>query len=141
MLAKKTFTENEQKLLKRNPYTYQVTEQQISFTAEFKQAFWDLYQSGMSATLAMKELGYDTDILGKQRIRGIRTAVQEQALSPEGFRTGYKPSRKRRYFENTETSSPDQTIKRLQSEISYLRQEMEFLKKLISLGSESRRRK
>lgn len=53
MAAKRAFTENEQKLLKRNPYTYQVTAQEIHFTAEFKQAFWDLYRSGTSAMLAM----------------------------------------------------------------------------------------
>ena len=44
MATKKPFTESEQKLLKRNPYTYQVAAQEIHFTAEFKQAFWDLYR-------------------------------------------------------------------------------------------------
>lgn len=66
MAAKKPFTESEQKLLKRNPYTYQVTVQEIHFTAEFKQAFWDLYRSGTSPVLVMRQLGYDTDLLGNQ---------------------------------------------------------------------------
>lgn len=139
--GKKPFTENEQKLLKRNPYTYQVTAQEIHFTAEFKQAFWDLYRSGTSPVLVMRQLGYDTDLLGKERIRGIRAAVQRQALSPEGFRTGYKPYRKRRRPESIDALPPDQTLKRMQSEITYLRQEMEFLKKLINSDGESRRRK
>ena len=130
MAAKKPFTENEQKLLKRSPYTYQVTAQEIYFTAEFKQMFWDLYRSGTSAVLAMRQLGYDTDLLGKERIRGIRTAVQRQALSPEGFRTGYKSYRKRRRPESIDALPTDQTLKRMQSEITYLRQEMEFLKSL-----------
>lgn len=130
MAAKKPFTESEQKLLKRNPYTYQVTAQEIHFTAEFKQAFWDLYRSGTSPVLVIRQLGYDTDLLGKERIRGIRTAVQRQALSPEGFRTGYKPYRKRRRPESIDALPPDQTLKRMQSEITYLRQEMEFLKNL-----------
>ena len=115
MAAKKPFTESEQKLLKRNPYTYQVTTQKIRFTAEFKQAFWDLYRSGTSPVLVMRQLGYDIDLLGKERIRGIRTAVQRQALPPE------------------------QTLKRMQGEITYLRQEME-LKKLIDLDGENGRR-
>lgn len=140
MAAKRAFTESEQKLLKRNPYTYQVTAQEIHFTAEFKQAFWDLYRSGTSAVLTMRQLGYDTDLLGKERIRGIRSAVQRQALSPEGFRTGYKPYRKRRRPEATEELPPDQTLKRMQGEITYLRQEMEFLKKLISVDNKSRQR-
>ncbi len=141
MAAKRPFTESEQKQLKRNPYTYQVTAQEIHFTAEFKQAFWDLYRSGTSAVLAMRQLGYDTDLLGKERIRGIRTAVQRQALSPEGFRTGYKPYRRRRQPESIDALPPDQTLKRMQSEITYLRQEMEFLKKLISSGGENKWRK
>ena len=140
MAAKRAFTESEQKLLKRNPYTYQVTAQEIHFTAEFKQAFWDLYRSGTSAVLTMRQLGYDTDLLGKERIRGIRSAVQRQALSPEGFRTGYKPYRRRRRPEATEELPPDQTLKRMQGEITYLRQEMEFLKKLISVDNKSRQR-
>lgn len=115
MAAKKPFTESEQKLLKRNPYTYQVTTQKIRFTAEFKQAFWDLYRSGTSPVLVMRQLGYDIDLLGKERIRGIRTVVQRQALPPE------------------------QTLKRMQGEITYLRQEME-LKKLIDLDGENGRR-
>ena len=140
MAAKRAFTESEQKLLKRNPYTYQVTAQEIHFTAEFKQAFWDLYRSGTSAVLTMRQLGYDTDLLGKERIRGIRSAVQRQALSPEGFRTGSKPYRRRRRPEATEELPPDQTLKRMQGEITYLRQEMEFLKKLISVDNKSRQR-
>ena len=35
MAAKRAFTESEQKQLKRNPYTYQVTAQEIHFTLEF----------------------------------------------------------------------------------------------------------
>ena len=119
----------------------EVTAQEIHFTAEFKQAFWDLYRSGTSPVLVMRQLGYDTDLLGKERIRGIRTAVQRQALSPEGFRTGYKPYRKRRRPESIDALPPDQTLKRMQSEITYLRQEMEFLKKLINSDGESRRRR
>ena len=141
MAAKRAFTESEQKQLKRNPYTYQVTAQEIHFTAEFKQAFWDLYRSGTSAVLAVQKLGYDIELLGKERIRGIRSAVQRQALSPEGFRTGYKPYRKRRRQESMEALPPDQTLKRMQGEITYLRQEMEFLKKLINLDNGSKRRK
>ena len=110
------------------------------FTAEFKQAFWDLYRSGTSAVLTMRQLGYDTDLLGKERICGIRSAVQRQAVSPEGFRTGYKPYRKRRRPEATEELPPDQTLKRMQGEITYLRQEMEFLKNLINADNKSRQR-
>lgn len=46
MTAKKPFTESEQRLLKWNPYTYQVTAQEIHFAAEIKQACGDLYRSG-----------------------------------------------------------------------------------------------
>lgn len=33
-------------VLRENPYTHEVRQKQISFTAEFKEVFWVRYQAG-----------------------------------------------------------------------------------------------
>lgn len=39
----KRFTEQEKLLLRKNPYTYRVTDNMILLTVEFKETFWKLY--------------------------------------------------------------------------------------------------
>ena len=46
MATKKKFTPEEIKNLKANPYTLRVTEDTISYTLAFKEAFWDLSVQG-----------------------------------------------------------------------------------------------
>ena len=46
MGTRKKFSATEQELLRANPYTEKVTENQISFTLAFKEAFWRLSVEG-----------------------------------------------------------------------------------------------
>ena len=140
-MAKRPFTEKEIKKLKANPYTSRVTPNRIQFTAEFKEAFWAKYCSGKNATLALFELGYDPDILGTVRIEGILLHIRREARSEIGFHTGYACSRKPSSPYQEGSHSPDQSIVRLQNEVLYLRQELEFLKKIIKSDSDGKRRK
>ncbi len=140
-MAKRPFTEKEIKKLKANPYTYRVTSNRIQFTAEFKEAFWAKYCSGKNAALALFELGYDPDILGTVRIEGILQHIRREARSEIGFHTGYACSRKPSSPYQEGSHSPDQSIVRLQNEVLYLRQELEFLKKIIKSDSDGKRRK
>ena len=39
-MERKRFTEEEMAELRKNPYTYMVTQGQLSFTVEFKELFW-----------------------------------------------------------------------------------------------------
>ena len=53
----------EQELLRANPYTEKVTEHQISFTLAFKEAFWRLSVEGCTGNMALRKLGYHSDVL------------------------------------------------------------------------------
>lgn len=139
-LAKKAFTEKEIRQLKANPYTYQVTPNKIQFTAEFKEGFWKRYQSGEPALRIVKELGYNPDVLGKIRISGIRQHIKNEITRFGEFHTGYPSARKASDPEQLKNAPPEQVISRLQNEIIYLRQELDFIKKIISSDNHSRRK-
>lgn len=63
MATKKKFTPEEIKNLKANPYTLRVTEDTISYTLAFKEAFWELSVQGYTGTAAFRKLGYNTEVL------------------------------------------------------------------------------
>jgi hypothetical protein len=42
----RTFTEEQIRKLKKNPYTFKVTTKRLFFTAKFKEDFWIRYQAG-----------------------------------------------------------------------------------------------
>ena len=129
--SKKPFTDKEMEILKKNPYTHRVTRHQIQFTAEFKEEFWASYKSGKCLRLIIQELGYDPDILGHRRIEGIAAHIREQSTSEDGFHTGYRKHRKKEPLTNPENYPSDKALARMQNEIIYLRQELEFIKKII----------
>ena len=88
MATKKKFTPEEIKNLKANPYTLRVTEDTISYTLAFKEAFWDLSVQGYTGTAAFRKLGYNTEILGFERIHNTSKRLRQAGKSVEGFREG-----------------------------------------------------
>ena len=128
------FTKREIQLIKNNPYTYKVTEFQIFYTKEFKVEFWRRYQAGESPRSIVESLGFDPDMLGQYRINGLQINIQKQAQIPEGFTEG-KGRRKGRKTElyDVDNHPSDETIIKMQHELLYLRQEVEFLKKITSI--------
>ncbi len=59
-----------------HPYTYKVTQCHLSFTTEFKELFWKHYNEGMTPKDILVSLGYDPDVLGENRVNGIRMHMQ-----------------------------------------------------------------
>ena len=141
MSTRKKFTPAEVEELRANPYTEKVTERQISFTLAFKEAFWRLSVEGCTGNMALRELGYDPEILGFERVHNITKRIRSAARTPEGIR-GAKKSRmriSREQFSQAELEkmSRRESERRLQNEIVYLQQQMAFLKKLMRQPDES----
>lgn len=133
-MKRNKFTKREIQILKSNPYTYRVTESQIFFTKEFKEEFWRLYQEGETPRDIVTALGYDADMLGTSRLSGIQMNIKKQAGRPLGFSEGKGGKKALRSGMDTVDNSPtNETIVRMQHEILYLRQEVEFLKKITSV--------
>lgn len=135
-MARKIFTEEELHTLRQNPYIYSVTETRISLTKEFKEIFLAAYKSGESPRKILADHGFDRDIIGERRIWSISQHIRAEYKQYGCFHDGYAP--RRQAMEDTTTAdgkdlSTTAEISRLRHEVDYLKQEMEFLKKIASL--------
>lgn len=130
----KKYTKKQIKELKQNPYTLQVDEKRIFFTIEFKKVFWNKYQSGMSPRSILKELDYNLDYFGQKQIDSITQRVKKEALNGE-FTEGYNRINRGRIKETDSELTP-QNLKQMQNELLYLRQEVDFLKKVLKTGED-----
>ena len=129
-MSRKTFTNEEQELLRSNQYTYSVTPHTISFTKAFKEIFYEEYLRGKLPSQILEKYGYPPKILGRRRILGISHNIRKQYESPEGLHEGALLKKKNL---NEKATTSEEAIKDLQREVEYLRQEMEFLKKISSI--------
>ena len=139
----KRFTEQEKLLLRKNPYTYRVTDNMILLTVEFKETFWKLYIQGFSPVSIFRELGYDPDLLGQYRINNfafrilslyfafkLKKAIESGKSLTQGVGGEIKTPPKNKDYSELPIEA---TIASMQYELSYLRQEVEFLKKMCCL--------
>ena len=137
MSTKKKFTPEEIKHLRANPYTLRVTEDTISYTLAFKEAFWELSLQGYTGTAAFRKLGYNTQILGFERIHNTTKRIRQAGKSMEGFReSNLRGMRiKSDWKERTDFAGGEsgEAAKRMQREIVCLQQQMAFLKKVMKL--------
>ena len=125
----KKYTKKQIKELKQNPYTFQVDEQRIFFTIEFKKVFWTKYQAGMSPRSKFRELNYNLENFGQKQIDSIVQRIKKEALNGE-FTEGYNRINRVKIKETTSEITP-QNLKQMQNELLYLRQEVDFLKKVL----------
>jgi hypothetical protein len=122
-----TYTLKEIKLLKSNPYTFNVTKYKVYFTAKFKEDFWIRYQSGDAPRKILADLGYDVTMFGQKAIDSQVQRIKKQAMTGMGFSEGENRTKCMVIKEPQDITSP-QTLERMQNELLYLRQEVEFLK-------------
>ena len=130
----KKYTQKQIKELKSNPYTLKVSDKRIFFTIEFKKIFWKKYQAGMSPRSIFKEMDYNLDYFGQKQIDSIVQRVKKEALAGE-FTEGYSRINRIKINEPSSDITP-QNIKQMQNELLYLRQEVDFLKKVLKTGQD-----
>lgn len=133
----KEYTVKQMKLLAANPYTFKVTKHKLFFTIEFKEAFWTSYQAGYAPRKILSDLGYDLEIFGQKQIDSITQRIKYEAGLRTGFSQGENRSRRRK--ENVEIPADisvesHKSLEYIISEVKYLRQEVEFLKKIARAG-------
>lgn len=131
-MSKKVFTNEEIEMLRSNPYTYTVTPHILSFTKEFKELFWKEYQAGAVPRQILEQYGYPAEVLGKERIWGIAHVIKKQYYSEEGLHEG---SLQRKKSSDDSPATAQEALIKLQHEMEYLKQEVEFLKKISSARS------
>ncbi len=134
----KEYTKKELKELNDNPYTLKATKNKISHTAEFKRVFWTKYQTGMSPRKILEELGYNPNMFEQKRIDSLVQHIKKQALSGNGFTEGSNRTKRMRIISNEEFTP--ESFTQMQHEVLYLKQEVEFLKKITKETNAKRRK-
>ena len=136
----KEYTEKQKRELRKNPYVLQVTKHKIYYTAKFKEDFWISYQAGNTPRKILTDFGFDLNTFGQKQIDSLVQHRKKQALSGDGFTEGTNRQRRipRKATAEEELPSP-QSIERIQNELLYLRQEVEFLKKLLWQTKQNRK--
>ena len=119
------FTYEQMSILRESPYVLRVSPNTVHFSAEFKEKFWNEVQSGKEPYEAVSALGIDPEILGRSRINGIKNMIRSDVLAGRGFRD---------LRANGNYTNPEIKIKYLEQQLAYKDQEIEFLKKIVSLG-------
>ena len=122
-MARKMFAQEQVRVMAENPYTLHVSTTQITFTNAFKEEFWRRYQEGDTPRTIMYDLGYDPEVLGRNRLSGIQNVVCKQAVSAKGFHE--RPQRRR----GDGSATTQAQLRQMQHRLKYLEQEVEFLKK------------
>lgn len=132
----KKFPQEQMETLAANPFTYKINTYRISYTLEFKNLFLARYEAGESVREIFEALGYDTDILGDSRIYCFAYKLSKQAESGL-LLTEAPPAIKQEKPANVDynTMPAQQSVAAMQREITYLRQQIEFLKKITELDN------
>lgn len=139
----KEYTAKEMKLLKANPYTYKVTKNKLYFTIEFKETFWTAYQAGMAPRKILEDLGYDLGMFGQKQIDSMVQSIRRQAQGGSGFRQGENRTRRRKgelSIPEGTTMESKEALAGILNEVKYLRQEVEFLKKIVKIENTAARK-
>lgn len=139
-MSKHPFTNEQIQLLRQNPFTYCVTANRLAFTKEFKEIFYSEYQAGAIPRQILEDHGYDPTILGMRRIWGISCKIRDQYKKYGGFHEGTispEITRSSSSAPHMPASEKEELIQ-LRHEVDYLKQEINFLKKISSVKTTRR---
>jgi len=128
----KLLTPEEIAKLKESPYVVEATERYVYFNIEFKKKYYRAYQRGVKPTQILIDLGLDPQLLGTSRIYSIRTHVLKQAKGGRFTDKSDSAYRKAMKF-----LTPKEKIARLEHELAYTKQQLAFVKKILSANREA----
>ena len=116
----------------RKPIHTECNTEQVHAHKRTKEKILAMAEGGMSIAHIIRELGYDPDVLGRHRIKGLVGKIRMEAESPQGVRGGYARRTTKRLTagQNAELEENPESYAKLKREVVYLREEVEFLKKI-----------
>ena len=143
------FTAEQLKELTDSPYVTFVSSKTVSFTKAFKEMAWQRYCDGVEPIQIFADAGFNIETLGKTRILGFFKMLREAKSQGFAFTEGsdpypdrdddapHFPTPPRRANRGRPPVMSDSEINKLATQVAYLTQELEFIKKIIL--SETRR--
>lgn len=128
-MSKKIFTEKEVEILSKNQYVKNVSLKGITYTDAFKNIFIIESEKGELARIIFEKYGFNTEVLGKERIRSARYRWIS-AYNKDGI-MGLSDTRKLNFGRpNVDNLSIEAKYERLQAQNNLLKAENELLKKI-----------
>lgn len=137
----KKFTPEQIEILSANPFTSKVDFHHIWFTLEFQNLFLSRYENGESSSEIFADFGYDITILGENRVYSYPRRLYQRLEKGLGL-CETPGSVKVKQPDNTDynTMPAQQSVAAVQRELKYLRQQVEFLKKITELDKDKKQR-
>ena len=134
---KNKLSEAQLRQLRANVNVEKATEYYVVFTESFKQLAYAQKQAGKRLREIFRENGIDPELLGEKRIQNFNQMLNQRGREGDGFQDRRKDNRRPTDEERKE--SLEEQVRRLQHELAYTRQEVEFLKKLQMANTEARK--
>lgn len=134
---KNKLSEAQLRQLRANVNVEKATEYYVVFTEAFKQLAYEQKQTGKHLREIFRENGIDPELLGAKRIENFNQLLNQRGRDGRGFQDRRKDNRRPTDEERKE--SLEEQVRRLQHELAYTRQEVEFLKKLQMANTEARK--
>jgi hypothetical protein len=114
--------------LRKSPHVRFVNANILSFTGEFKEHVYNERQRGVPFREILCKAGIDPDLMGPRRIRNLSSSINEQGRRGVGFsdivQKNPLPEDKRA------AKTIEEKVARLQHELAFVKQEVEYLKKI-----------
>lgn len=126
-MSKSAFTHEQREALEANEYTRRVGDHYIRFTDAFWQEFSRRYLAGEDRYEICRSMRYDPKVISSKRLEYICRTIRDSQDLPASKRK--RPAADTKYSEMPQ----EEAIKAMATELTYLRQEVEFLKKFRSL--------
>jgi hypothetical protein len=137
-MSKKHFTQEQIYALKESPWVERVSHLSVSFTEDFKRKAYGELLSGKPIWQIFQDHGIDTEALGPVRVLKFTQFLQMCAKRDDGFKNMRNVWRMRKGH-ISEESAEKRRVKSLENENAYLRQVVEFLKKIQEAESGARK--
>jgi len=131
------FTAEQLKELVMSEYIVSVTRKSVTYTEAFKVLYWTRYKDGVDVSDIFRDAGISPEIMGRERMRDLYWLIknQKQQESQIQIKAKEKPqipevANKPKY---SKFSLSEDDISKMFHKVAYLTQEVEFIKKIISM--------
>ena len=137
-MVNRKFTQEEMDIIRQNPYVVDVSPTKITYSLAFKKFALAQAELGLKSTQIFPKAGFDPEMLGTPRMIGALKHFKREAASPKGLHEASGKSREERLAEfakkDLAKKQTQTAIRELQNKVIHLEQQIEFLKKIQSLG-------
>lgn len=130
-MSKQFFTDKQMADLLLNPNVFSVTRSTLMLTKSFKEKFYAEYLKGTLPRNILERHGFSADIIGQRRIWSITQHIKDEYAKYGEFHEGRKPPGPSK---GPAAASGQDPLRRLETRVEYLQQQVEFLKKITSVG-------